>query len=40
MISQYLIHLWIGFLLISSGACLEGCRRLDRRYRIARGDRR
>jgi hypothetical protein len=37
--SEILIHLWLGFMLIASGGVLEACRRLDRRYRIARGER-
>lgn len=32
-----IIHLYIGFMLVLSGGCLEVCRRLIRRDRIARG---
>ncbi len=32
-----IIHLYIGFMLVLSGGLLEGCRRLIRRDRIARG---
>lgn len=32
-----IIHLYIGFMLILCGCCLEWCRRLLRRDRIARG---
>jgi hypothetical protein len=37
--NEILTHLWLGFMLISSGGALEACRRLDRRYRVARGER-
>lgn len=32
-----IIHLYIGFMLVLAGGCLEVCRRLLRRDRIARG---
>lgn len=32
-----IIHLYFGFMLLLSGGLLEGCRRLIRRDRIARG---
>jgi hypothetical protein len=35
--SDILIHLWLFFMLALAGGCLEGCRRLIRRDRIARG---
>lgn len=35
--SDILIHLWLAFMLISIGVCLEGIRHLLRRERIARG---
>lgn len=32
-----IIHLYFGFMLLLAVGCLEGCRRLIRRDRIARG---
>jgi len=32
-----ILQLYIGFMLVLSGGCLEVCRRLIRRDRIARG---
>lgn len=34
--SDILLHLWLAFMLISIGGCLEGIRHLLRRDRIAR----
>jgi hypothetical protein len=34
-----ILQLYIGFMLFLGGGCLEGCRRLIRRDRIARGER-
>jgi hypothetical protein len=36
-ISENLIHFYLGGLLVVMGGCFEGCRRLLRRDRIARG---
>lgn len=35
--SVVLTNLWILFMIILAGGCVEGCRRLLRRERIARG---
>jgi hypothetical protein len=35
-----MIHLCVGFMLLLAGGCLEVCRRLIRRDRLARGIRR
>lgn len=32
-----IFHLYLGFILVLCGGCLEWCRRLIRRDRIARG---
>jgi len=32
-----IIHLYVGFMLLLAVGCLEGCRRLIRRDRLARG---
>jgi hypothetical protein len=32
-----IIHLYVGLMLVLCGGCLEGCRRLIRRDRLARG---
>lgn len=38
-LSSNLIPLWLGFMLIASGGCIEGIRRLVQRERTARGER-
>jgi hypothetical protein len=35
--SDILLHLWLAFLLVSFGGCIEAIRRLLRRELIARG---
>lgn len=37
--SEILLHLWLLFMLVLGGACVEGIRRLVRRELIARGGR-
>lgn len=37
--SAYLIHVYLGFMLIAAVGLLWGIRRLERRARIARGNR-
>lgn len=36
--SDILLHLWLAFMLILGGCCVEGIRRLSRHERIVRGD--
>jgi hypothetical protein len=38
-LSEYLIHVYLAFMLVSAGGLLWGIRRLERRARIARGNR-
>ncbi|WP_256218265.1 hypothetical protein [Pseudomonas sp. URMO17WK12:I12] len=35
--SEILLHLWLAFMLILGVGCIEGCRRLMRQERTARG---
>jgi|GEM_PF-3459899 len=37
--NDIMVHLWLAFLLITFGGCIEGIRRLSRRERTARGER-
>jgi hypothetical protein len=37
--NEILIHLWLAFFLVTFCGCFVGIRRLDRRRRIARGER-
>jgi hypothetical protein len=37
--SEILIHLWLGFMLVVAGGVCFGIRQVGRRIKIARGDR-
>jgi hypothetical protein len=38
-LSEYLIHVYLGFMLIAAGGLLWAIRRLESRARISRGNR-